>query len=60
MRDRVEILRQVGVDDVGMSPAQQPVRFLDGIDRAPTRPIAVSTVFEVRLETGSSTIFAAV
>jgi hypothetical protein len=26
------------------------VRFLDGIDLAPTRPVAVSTVFEVRLE----------
>jgi hypothetical protein len=51
MRDRVEILRQVGVDDFGMSPAQQPVRYLHGIDRAPTRPIVVSTVFEVRPRT---------
>jgi hypothetical protein len=50
VRDRVEIFRQVGVDDVGIAPAHQPVRFLDGIDRATTRSIAIGAVLEVRLE----------
>jgi len=50
MRDRVEIFRQIGVDNVGVTPADQPVRFLDRIDRATTRPIAISAVLEVRLE----------
>src|SRR5208337_1000949 len=50
MRDRVEVFRQIGVDNVGIAPAKQPVRFLDGVDRAATRPIAISAVLEVRFE----------
>src|SRR6266568_2368731 len=50
VRDRVEIFRQIGVDHIGIAPAKKPVRFLDGIDRAATRPIAISTVLQVRLE----------
>jgi hypothetical protein len=50
MRDRVEILRQIGVYDVGEAPADQPVRFLDCIDRAAPRTIAIGAVLEVRLE----------
>src|SRR5271166_5613619 len=50
MRDRVEIFRQVGVNHVGVAPANQPVRFLDRIDRAATRAIAIGVVLEVRLE----------
>src|SRR5450631_4500631 len=38
------------VNDVGIAPAHQPVRFLDGIDRATTRSIAIGAVLEVRLE----------
>src|SRR5271165_7213553 len=50
MRDRVEIFRQIGVYHVGVAPADQPVRFLDRIDRAATRAIAIGVVLEVRLE----------
>ena len=50
MRDRVEIFRQIGVDNVGVAPADQPVRFLDSIDRAAARAIAIGAVLEVRLE----------
>jgi hypothetical protein len=48
VRDRVEIFRQIGVNNVGVAP--QPVRFLDRIDRAATRSIAISTVLEIRLK----------
>ncbi len=50
MRDRVEIFRQIGVNHVGVAPADQPVRFLDRIDRAAARAIAIGVVLEVRLE----------
>src|SRR5512137_2356376 len=50
MRDRVEVFRQIGVYDVGVAPANQPVRFLDRIDRAAARAIAIGAVLEVRLE----------
>ena len=33
LQDRVEIFRQIGVNNVGIAPANQPVRFLDRIDR---------------------------
>ena len=52
MWNRVEIFRQIGVDNVGIAPADQPVRFLDRIDRAATRAIAVGIVLEIRLENG--------
>src|SRR5712672_879561 len=50
VRDRVEIFRQIGVNDIGIAPAEKPVRFLDGIDRATTRSIAIGTIFQVRFE----------
>ena len=50
MRDRVEVFRQIGVNNVGIAPANQPVRFLDGVNRATARSITVSTVLEVRFE----------
>jgi Reverse transcriptase (RNA-dependent DNA polymerase) len=50
MRDRVEIFRQISVNHVGVAPANQPVRFLDRIDRAAARAIAIGIVLEVRLE----------
>jgi hypothetical protein len=50
VRDRVEIFRQVGVYDVGIAPADQPVRFLDSVNRASARTIAIGIVFEIRLE----------
>jgi hypothetical protein len=31
MRDRVEILRQIGIHDIGVAPAEKPVYFLDRI-----------------------------
>ena len=50
VRDRVEIFRQISVDDVRVAPADQPVRLLDRIDCAATRSIPISAVLEVRLE----------
>jgi hypothetical protein len=50
MRDRVEIFRQISIDNVGVAPADQPVRFLDRIDRAAPQAIAIGAVLEVRLE----------
>ena len=50
MRDRVEIFRHVGVNDIGIAPAHQPLRFLDRIDRAAARSIAIGAVLEVRFE----------
>ena len=50
MRNRIEIFRQVGVYNVGVAPADQPVRFLDRIARAAARAIAISGILEVRLE----------
>ncbi len=50
VRNRVEIFRQIGVYHVGVAPADQPVRFLDRIDRAAARAIAKGVVLEVRLE----------
>ena len=31
MRDRVEVFRQIGVHDIGVAPAEQPVHFLDRV-----------------------------
>jgi len=50
MRDRVEIFRQIGVHHVGVAAAEQPVRFLDRIDRAATLTIAMGAILETRLE----------
>src|SRR3974390_334927 len=50
MRDRVEIFRQISVDNIGVAPANEPVRFLDRTDRAAARSIAIGAVLEVRLE----------
>jgi len=36
---RVEVFQQIGTDSVGIAPAQQPVRFLDGTDRAAARSV---------------------
>ena len=50
MWDRVEVFRQISVDNVGVAPADQPVRFLDCIDRAAARAIAIGAILEVRLK----------
>ena len=60
MRDRVEVFRQIGVYDVSVAPADQPVRFLDRIDRAATRTIAIGAVLKSASKIGSSTSLAAV
>jgi hypothetical protein len=49
MRDRVEILRQIGVDDVRVALVDQTVRLLDGVDRATARPIPISELRRGRL-----------
>ncbi len=50
MRDRIEVFGQIGVDDVRVAPADQPVRQLDGVERASLGPVSVGAVFQVRLE----------
>ena len=50
MWDRVEVLRQIGVHDVGVAPAEKPVHFLDRVARPASGTIAVGTILEVRLE----------
>ena len=48
MRNRVEILRQVGVHHIGEPLAQQSVHRLDRIDAAAAWTVAISSGFEVR------------
>jgi hypothetical protein len=50
--NRIEVARQVGVDHVGVPPANMPVHFLDCVHRPACGTIAVGTVLEVRLEDG--------
>ena len=50
MRNRVEVFRQVGVNDVGVAPADQPVHFLDRVGRTATGPVAIGSIVEIRLE----------
>ncbi len=50
MRNRVEVFRQIGIYDIGIAPADQPVRFLDRVDRAASRAIAVGAILKVRFE----------
>ena len=50
MRDGVEIFGQIGVDDVRVAPADQPVRCLDGVERASFGPVSIGAIFQVRLE----------
>jgi hypothetical protein len=45
VRDRVEVSRQIGIHDVGIAPADQPVRFLDGIDRAAAWSVAIALLW---------------
>jgi hypothetical protein len=50
MWDRVEVLRQIGVHDIGVAPAEKPVHFLDRVACSASGTIAIGTVLEVRLE----------
>ena len=50
VRDRIQILRQVGVHHIGEPLAQQSVHRLDRIDAAAARSVAIGSGFEVRLE----------
>ena len=52
MRDRIEELGKVGIDHIGVAPADQPVHFLDSARCAPPRTIAISIFFQVRFEDG--------
>src|SRR5579863_2598649 len=52
MWDRVEIPGEVGVHYIGVTPADQPVHLLDGVDRAAGGPIAIGIVLEIGLEDG--------
>src|SRR6266581_9392913 len=44
MRDRVEVLRQIGVHDIGVAPAEKPVHFLDRVACSASGMIAIGTV----------------
>ena len=50
MRDRVEVLRQIGVHHIGVASAEQRVHRLDRVGPAPSRPIAIGRRVEIRLE----------
>src|ERR1700752_3924596 len=50
VRNRVEVFRQIGVNNVRVAPAHKPVYFLDGIDRVAARAISISAVLKIRLE----------
>ncbi|APG15386.1 hypothetical protein BKD09_44600 [Bradyrhizobium japonicum] len=50
MRYRVEVFRQIGVNNICVAPAHKPVHFLDGIDRVAARAISISSVLKIRLE----------
>ena len=50
MRDRVEVLRQIGVHHVSVASAEQRVHLLDRVGPAPSRPVAMGRRVEVRLE----------
>ena len=50
MRNRVEILRQIGVHHIGIAAAEQRVHFLDRVGPAPPWPVAIGRGIEVRLE----------
>jgi hypothetical protein len=44
------VFSEVGVNHVGVTPADMPMYLLDRIHRPTSRAIAVGIVFEVRLE----------
>jgi hypothetical protein len=46
----LQVVREAGVNHVGVTLADMPVYFLDRIHRPTSRAIAVGIVFEVRLE----------
>src|SRR5215207_3558760 len=50
MRNRVEILRQIGIHHFGVAAAEQRVHLLDRVSPAPPRPVAVGRGIEIRLE----------
>src|SRR5216683_250436 len=50
VRDGVEILRQVRVDDLRIAVAQSPMHRLDRVPSTPARAIAVRTRVELRFE----------
>ena len=50
MRNRIEVLGEVGVHHVGVTPADVPVHFLDRVHCPTSRAVAVGIVLEVRLE----------
>ena len=51
MRNRVEVLRHVGINDIGVAPADQPVHFLDRVGRTATGPVAIPG-FDTKLVVG--------
>ena len=50
MRNRVEIFREIRIDYIGVSPADEPVDFLDCVGRTATGSITIGTALEVRLK----------
>ncbi len=48
--DGIEILAQIGIDHIGVTPPKQGQHQLDRLGRTASRPIAVRRRFQVRLE----------
>src|SRR5580692_1633 len=42
VRDRVEVLRQIGIHDIGIAPAEKPVHFLDRVACSASGTIAIA------------------
>jgi hypothetical protein len=49
VRDRIEVLGQIGIDHIGVAWADEPVHVLDRIHRPTSRAIAIGAVLEVYL-----------
>ena len=50
VRDLAEVVRQIPVDHLVVTPVQEPMNPLDRIQRASFRPVAVLFRLQVRLE----------
>ena len=49
VRNRIEVFGKVGVDHIGVAPADEPVHFLDRVHRPASGAIAVGIVLEAQI-----------
>jgi hypothetical protein len=45
-----KVFRQIGVNDIGVAPTNQPVHFPDCVGRTAAGRVAIGTILEIRLE----------